>query len=66
MSLLLPYKVVLRGLADAVEVSIQDPEVMFSVLDEKTKAALASLAPEAKRRLQSALEALAVPSSARA
>jgi hypothetical protein len=46
-------------------VSIQDPEVMFSLMDEKTKPALAALAPEAKRRLQTVLETLSGSSPSR-
>ena len=55
LGLLLPCNVVIRGSGEHVEVSILDPEVMFSVLDEKTRAALVDLGPEAKRRLQAAL-----------
>lgn len=39
---------------------------MFSVVDEETKTALAALAPEAKRRLQTALETLSGSSASRA
>jgi uncharacterized protein (DUF302 family) len=58
IGLLLPCNVVLRAAGEHVEVSILDPEVMFSVVDEETKTALATLAPEAKRRLQTVLETL--------
>lgn len=58
IGLLLPCNVVLRESGQDVEVSILDPEVMFSVVDDETKAALAALAPEAKRRLQAALDTL--------
>ena len=58
IGLLLPCNVVLRVSGEQVEVSILDPEVMFSVMDEETKAALATLGPEAKRRLQAVLAAL--------
>lgn len=58
IGLLLPCNVVLRVSGEHIEVSILDPEVIFSVVDEKTKGALAGLAPEAKRRLQAALAAL--------
>jgi uncharacterized protein (DUF302 family) len=65
IGLLLPCNVVLRASGEHVEVSIQDPEVMFSVVDEKTKAALVALAPEAKRRLQTVLAALGSSSASR-
>lgn len=58
IGLLLPCNVVLRVSGDDVEVSILDPEVIFGVADEETKAALADLAPEAKRRLQAVLVTL--------
>jgi hypothetical protein len=56
---------VLRVSGEEVEVSILDPEVMFSVADEETKAALADLAPEAKRRLQAVLATLSSSSASR-
>ena len=40
IGLLLPCNVVLREVGDKVEVSILDPEVMFSVVDETTKGQL--------------------------
>jgi uncharacterized protein (DUF302 family) len=58
IGLLLPCNVVLRASGEHVEVSILDPEVMFSVVDEETKTALVALAPEAKRRLQTVLATL--------
>jgi len=58
IGLLLPCNVVLRGLGEVVEVSIQDPEVMFGVVDSRVQAALAGLPGEAKARLQNALEAV--------
>lgn len=58
IGLLLPCNVVLRVSGDDVEVCILDPEVIFGVADEETKAALADLAPEAKRRLQAVLVTL--------
>ncbi|AEB12856.1 DUF302 domain-containing protein [Marinithermus hydrothermalis] len=58
IGLLLPCNVVLREVADGVEVSILDPEVMFTVADEATQRQLASLPQEAKARLTRALEAL--------
>jgi uncharacterized protein (DUF302 family) len=58
IGLLLPCNVVLRGVGEAVEVSIVDPEAMFSVVDAETQAALAALPGEAKQRLQAALDAV--------
>lgn len=58
IGLLLPCNVVLRSVTDGVEVSILDPEAMFSVVDPETQAALSTLPGEAKRRLQAALEAV--------
>jgi uncharacterized protein (DUF302 family) len=63
VGLLLPCNVVLRVSGEQVEVSILDPEIMFSVMDDETKATLAALGPEAKRRLQAALETLRGPAS---
>jgi len=37
IGLLLPCNVVIKQESDGVEVSILDPEVMFSVVDEETK-----------------------------
>lgn len=61
IGLLLPCNVTLRVVGDDVEVSILDPEIMFSVADPETKAALAALPAEAKARLQAALLALQQP-----
>lgn len=58
IGLLLPCNVVLTQEGDRVEVSILDPEVMFSVVEPETKKALAGLPQEAKSRLQAALAAL--------
>ncbi len=58
IGLLLPCNVVLREVGDKVEVSILDPEVMFSVVDETTKGQLEGLPQEAKTRLDKALQAL--------
>ena len=66
IGLLLPCNVVLRVSGEHVEVSILDPEVMFSVVDEETKTALVTLAPEAKRRLQTVLATLSSSSASRA
>jgi uncharacterized protein (DUF302 family) len=66
IGLLLPCNVVLRVSGEHVEVSILDPEVMFSVVDEDTKATLAGLGPESKRRLQAVLATLGSSSEIRA
>jgi len=66
IGLLLPCNVVLRASGDHVDVSILDPEVIFSVVDEETKTALVALAPEAKRRLQTVLATLSSSSASRA
>ena len=58
LGLLLPCNVVLRGLDDAVEVGILDPEVMFEVADPATRAALTTLPAEARARLARALASL--------
>jgi len=58
IGLLLPCNVVLKQERDGVEVSIQDPEVMFSVVDDETKKTMLGFPQEVKRALQSVLEAL--------
>ena len=58
IGLLLPCNVVLKQEGDGVEVSILDPEVMFSIVEPETKKALAGLPQEAKSRLQAALSTL--------
>ncbi len=58
IGLLLPCNVVLREGQGEVEVSILDPEVMFSVVDAATAKALSELPGEVKARLQAALTAL--------
>lgn len=58
IGLLLPCNVVLKQAGDDVEVSILDPEAMFSIADPETRNALAGLPQEAKSRLQAALAAL--------
>ncbi|MCC7263155.1 MAG: DUF302 domain-containing protein [Candidatus Latescibacteria bacterium] len=58
IGLLLPCNVVLRSTGGAVEISILDPEVMFSVVEPQTQKALAALPGEAKSRLEAALAAL--------
>jgi uncharacterized protein (DUF302 family) len=58
IGLLLPCNVVLKQDGDEVEVIIQDPEVMFSVVDEDTKKLMVGFPQEVKQSLQFALEAL--------
>lgn len=58
IGLLLPCNVVLRGLEGAVEVSILDPQAMFAVASETTRAHLEGLAQQARARLVQALESL--------
>jgi len=55
IGLLLPCNVVLRQDNDGVDVSIQDPEVMFSVVDEDIKNLMAGFPQEVKKSLQSVL-----------
>jgi hypothetical protein len=50
--------VVLRQVREEVMVSIQDPEVMFSVVDDATKNSMLGFPQEVKISLQSALDAL--------
>ncbi|MCL4455635.1 MAG: DUF302 domain-containing protein [Deinococcus sp.] len=58
IGLLLPCNVVLRELKEGTEVSIQDPQAMFEVVDPSTRERLQPLAGEARERLQQALRAL--------
>jgi len=58
IGLLLPCNVVLRQLEGKVEVSILDPQVMFTVTPEAIQHQLEPLAQEARSRLSSALRAL--------
>lgn len=58
IGLLLPCNVVLRQNGDKVDVSIQDPVVMFSIVEIGTNSDLAKLPQEAKQRLQTALKSL--------
>ena len=58
LGLLLPCNVVVRDLDGSIEVSILDPERMFEIADEQTRATLATLPGEAKGRLEAALEQL--------
>lgn len=56
IGLLLPCNVVLRKEGSKVEVSIQDPEVMFSMVEIENNSDLANLPIEAKGLLQTALK----------
>jgi len=58
IGLLLPCNVVLRETGSSIEVSIQDPEIMFSVVDGGGNADLTQLPLEAKQLLQAALNSL--------
>jgi uncharacterized protein (DUF302 family) len=58
IGLLLPCNVVLRQNGSKVDVSIQDPEVMFSVVEIGANSDLAKIPQEAKQRLQIALKNL--------
>jgi len=58
IGLLLPCNVVLRQVGGEVEVSILDPEMMFSVVEAEVQAALATLPQEARQKLQAALASL--------
>jgi uncharacterized protein (DUF302 family) len=58
IGLLLPCNVILRQDTDGVEVAIQDPEVMFSVLDDELKRSMAGFPLQVKQSLVSALESL--------
>lgn len=58
IGLLLPCNVVLREEDDGVQVLIQDPEVMFSVVSEDVKKSMVGFPQEVKMSLQRALEAL--------
>lgn len=58
IGLLLPCNVVLRQGDRDVQVSILDPRTMFEVADAQTRADLADLPEEARRRLQAALSSL--------
>jgi uncharacterized protein (DUF302 family) len=59
IGLLLPCNIVLQSVEGGVQVSILDPEVMFSVVDLETQALFSELPQQVKSRLQSVLEALA-------
>ena len=55
IGLLLPCNVMLRGTDGQVEVSILDPEEIFSLVDLKTQQELATVPGEIKQRLQEVL-----------
>ncbi len=56
-----PCNVVLRQDSDGVDVSIQDPEVMYSVVDDDKKQLMKGFPEEVKNALQTALAALKSP-----
>jgi uncharacterized protein (DUF302 family) len=58
IGLLLPCNITLKQEGEAVEISILDPEVMFSVADPVINAKLTELTREAKGRLQAVLTIL--------
>lgn len=58
IGLLLPCNVALRQAGESIQVSILDPEQMFSLVDGMTAGELAELPTEAKIRLEKALDAV--------
>lgn len=58
IGLLLPCNVTLRAVEGGTEVSFLDPEAMFRMVDTTVKEKVMPVADEAKRRLQSALDAV--------
>jgi uncharacterized protein (DUF302 family) len=58
IGLLLPCNVVLREVREGVEVSIQDPEVMFSVADAGVRERLSDFASDARQRLARVIAAV--------
>ena len=58
IGLLLPCTAVLRQTGAQVEVSILDPEVIFGVVETRTKESLKGLPQEVKKRLQAALSGM--------
>jgi uncharacterized protein (DUF302 family) len=64
VGLLLPCNVVVREAAGGIQVSILDPEVMFSLVEGLTAGELADLPTEAKVRLEEALEAVKATAAA--
>jgi uncharacterized protein (DUF302 family) len=59
IGLLLPCNIVLQSVQAGIQVSILDPEAMFSIVDPETQALMADLPQQVKARLQAALAALA-------
>jgi uncharacterized protein (DUF302 family) len=59
IGLLLPCNIVLQSVGDEIQVSILDPEAMFSIVDPETQALFSDLPLQVKSRLQSVLDALA-------
>jgi uncharacterized protein (DUF302 family) len=58
MGLLLPCNVVLSQDSEGVTISIQDPEVMFSVVDHDKQRLMAGYPEEVKKIMQSVLDSL--------
>jgi uncharacterized protein (DUF302 family) len=58
IGVLLPCNVVLKQDEDGVFISIQDPEVMFSVLDDELKKSMFGFPQEVKQHLNFILQAL--------
>jgi len=59
IGLLLPCNIVVQSAPEGVQVSILDPEVLFSVVDPETQEMMAELPGQVKARLQAALDELA-------
>jgi uncharacterized protein (DUF302 family) len=59
IGLLLPCNIVVQSVEEGVQVSILDPEVLFSVVDPEVQALMAELPGQVKARLQAALDAVA-------
>jgi uncharacterized protein (DUF302 family) len=58
IGLLLPCNVTLRQVGSKVEVSILDPDAMFSIVEPETARKIPTLPQEARKRLQAALTSL--------
>ena len=59
IGLLLPCNIVLQSVPGGIQVSILDPEVMFSVVDPEIQELMSDLPQQVKSRLQAALATLA-------
>jgi uncharacterized protein (DUF302 family) len=59
IGLLLPCNIVVQEVEEGIQVSILDPEVLFSVVDPDTQKRMAELPAQVKSRLQAALDELA-------